>query len=697
MPVKTVYSVCGMCPVRCPIEVDIENGECRFIQGNRQVPSIGGALCTRGGAGIPFVRDDERPQFPMRRTGERGEGRWQKISWEEALSLAAEKIADVRSRHGGRSVLWADTGGPFSDLRQAFVRGLGSPNYFSAESVQGVNRQHAALSLFGFSDEKFVLDLKNAREVVLQARNLFESVHIQQANDLLDGLGNGGRLSVIDTRATVTSGKADRFLLIRPGTDYALNMAVLHVLLKQKLYDAAYAEKWIADIDELDRLTAGFSPQAAAAETGIPAADIEALAQALAQAAPKVVWHPGWRTSRYTDSFFVCRTAFIINALLGAVGARGGLPLAARPEDVGQKGLNRFSDLFPAATEQRADGVGWKYPAFEGGPGLLHTALSVIPTEDPYPVKACITYQQDPLAELPDPEKLTTILAGLDFLACVTSAWSETAWHADLVLPLSPYLERESPIAQLDGIKPAFLLRRRCAAPRFDTRADWEIIGGLARRLGMESLAFASAADLWKFQLNGTGVKLQDFDAKGIVDLTGQPNYGLLAEGYRFPTDSGKIEVVSFHWRRQGLPSLGPLAPRARPAAGTFRLTLGGCGLHDEGHTVNNPLLHKQMPENVLWLNQAAAAALGISDGETVAVAAQKSSGSGRIKVRLSEFIHPEAAFTVPGFGRTLPPESRALGRGLAANRLMPGGLDIWDLNGGGLALQEHVITVCKL
>jgi thiosulfate reductase / polysulfide reductase chain A len=695
MPAKTVYSVCGMCPVRCPIEVDVENGESRFIQGNRQVPSIRGALCTRGAAGIPFVRDDERPQFPMLRKGERGEGRWQRLSWEEALSHAAEKLSEVRDRYGGRSILWSDTGGPFSDLRQAFVRGLGSPNYFSEESVQGVNRQHAALSLFGFTDDRLVLDLKNAREVVLQARNLFESVHIQQANDLLDGLENGGRLTVVDVRATVTSGKADRFFLIRPGTDYALNMAVIHTLLKHKLYDTAYAEKWIADLDELGRMAGAFSPEIAAAETGIKAADIEALAQDLAKAAPRVVWHPGWRTARYADSFFVCRTALIINVLLGSVGARGGLPLALRPEDVGQKGLNRFIGLFPPVTEQRADGVPWKYPAFEGGPGLLQEALGAVHSGDPYPVKACITYQQDPLAELPDPQKLISFFANLDLLVCATSAWSETAWHADLVLPLSPYLERESLIAQLDGIQPTLLLRRRCAHPRFDTRADWEIIGGLARKLGMESLAFASAEDIWKFQLDGTGLRLQDFDAKGLVELTGRPHYERLTEGFRFPTDSGKIEMVSFRWRRQGLPSLGVYAPKNRPAAGTFRLTLGGCGLHSDGHTVNNPLLHKQMPENVLWMNQAAAAALGIADGETVAVSVQDRSG--RIKTRLSEFIHPEAAFMVPGFGRTLPTESRAFGRGLAANRLMPGGLDIRDHSGGGLALQEHVITVRKL
>jgi thiosulfate reductase/polysulfide reductase chain A len=218
MSENTIYSVCGMCGVRCPIEVNVEDGRCRSIQGNQHAAGIRGALCVRGAAGVACVEDDERPQFPMLRKGDRGEGHWQKISWEEALDHAAAQIAAVRSRHGGRSILWSDTGGPFSDLRQALVRGLGSPNYLSRDSLLAANTQDAARSLFGFTPDALVYDLKNAREVVLQTRNLFESIDVQQANDLLDGLANGGKLTVIDIRATVTAGKADRFFLIRPGT-----------------------------------------------------------------------------------------------------------------------------------------------------------------------------------------------------------------------------------------------------------------------------------------------------------------------------------------------------------------------------------------------------------------------------------------------------------------------------------------------
>jgi thiosulfate reductase/polysulfide reductase chain A len=694
MSSDTIFSVCGMCPVRCPIEVAVEDGACRFVQGNRQIAGIRGALCTRGAAAIPLLRDDERPQFPMRRLGERGQGRWERISWEGAFAYAAEKIEAVRARNGGPGLLWADTGGPFSDMRQAFARALGTPNFFTDESIHGANAGHAALSLFGFGSSHLTLDLRHARHTVLQGRNLFESVDIRQANDLLDGMENGGRLTVIDVRATVSAAKADRFLRIRPGTDYALNLAVIHTLLHEGLHRPGAAGNWIADLDELGRMVEPYTPQFAAKETGLPAADIVGLARDLAQAAPQVVWHPGWKTSRYSDSFFVCRTAYIINAILGAVGTRGGLPLSVQPEDIGRKGLRRFTDLFPSVAEKRADGVGWKTPAFEGGPGLLHEALRAVESGDPYPVKAGIFYQLDPLAELPDPERLKGILARLDFLMCITSSWSETAWQADLILPLSTHLERESLLGQLGGVKPAFMMRRRCVPPRFETRADWEIVSGLAGKLGAGPLALPAIEAVWRFQLEGTGVGLRDFDAKGVAELAGRPHYGKLSAGYRFPTDSGRIEMVSFRWRRQGIPSLGPYAARPAPGRGSFRLTLGGCGAHAGGHTVNNPLLHRQMPENVLWMNPGPAADLGIADGETVSVSSGERAG--RIKVKLTEHIHPEAVFMVRGFGRTLPVESRACGRGIAHNRLMPGGLDLSDSAGGGVALQEHFVTVTK-
>ena len=319
-------------------------------------------------------------------------------------------------RYGRKTVLFSDRGGPFRDLHQAFMRGLGSPNYSNHDSACARNVQHAALSVFGSGRKDLVYDYKNARHVVLQTRNIFEAINVKEVNDLMEGLASGCKLTVIDIRASISATKADRFLLIRPGTDYALNLAIIHELLAHQLYDDAFAEQWIKDLDQLAAFVKPYTPEWAAAETGIEAAAIRRLRPGPGQGRPAVIWHPGWMNARYRNSFYMSRTAYLINALLGSIGAKGGLPLANKPGDVGRKGLKKLADLFPKPKDPRADGVGWRYPHFDSGPGLLHLAFQAMETEDPYPVKAYIAYRHDPLMAYPDPEALKNILDKLDLL-----------------------------------------------------------------------------------------------------------------------------------------------------------------------------------------------------------------------------------------------------------------------------------------
>ena len=323
MPEKTIFSICGMCSVHCPIQVNVQNGECRFIQGNPHAPGINGALCARGAAGLELIKDDERPQFPMIRKAGRGEGRWLRVSGMRHWSGWRRKSLQSRRSMAKESLMGSDGGGCFSDLTAAFVRGLGTPNYHTSSSSCDINVHHAAQSLFGFGGDELVFDYRKAKYVILQTRNIFESIDVKEVNDLLSALENGCKLAVIDIRATISTAKADRFLLIRPGTDYALNLSVIHVLLNERLFDAGFAQTWISDIEALRSFVAPYTPKWAEAETGIPEEAIVSLVQEIAKAAPAVIWHPGRMTARYKDSFYVSRTAFIINALLGAIGARG--------------------------------------------------------------------------------------------------------------------------------------------------------------------------------------------------------------------------------------------------------------------------------------------------------------------------------------------------------------------------------------
>lgn len=694
MTAQEIHSVCGMCTVRCPITAEVENGEIRFLKGNPHVAAMNGAVCPRGAAGVALIQDRERPQSPMIREGARGKGSWRKVSWDEALDYVADRLKKVMDEHGGpRAIGFSDRGGPFRDFHRAFLRGLGTPNYHNHDASCARNVQHAHLSLTGLGRKDVSYDFKNSRHVVLQFRNIFEAINVQEVNNLISAMENGCELTVIDVRANVSATKANRFFMIRPGTDYAFNLAVIHTLLSHNLYDKTFAERFIKDLNRLESFVQPYTPEWAESETGISANAIVEFTYRLAKAAPAVIWHPGWMMARYRHSFWICRSIYIINALLGVYGAKGGLTFNNTPKHFDRSGLKQFQDLYPKPEERRADGVGWKYPHLESGPGLAHLFYQAIDTGEPYPVKAYIAFRHDPLMGFPDPDRLKQIFDKLDLLVSITFSWSDTAWYSDVVLPLSPYLERESIIAKKNGLKPQFFMRRRVLEPRFDTRAEWEIFSGLAKRLGLSELDYDRIEDIWRFQLEGTGVQIEDFTATGFVHLAEEGFYRVPDEN-TFKTPSGKIEIISEKLENQGLASLKPYESLERPPEGHFRLTFGRCALHTQGHTVNNPLLFEQMPENVLWINKEPARKLRIEDGDRVVVS--RNGYSETIKAKVTDVIHPEAVFVLHGFGHTLPVETRAIGKGLADNKFMIGGLDVWDPAGGAIAYQEHFVQVRK-
>lgn len=691
---KSVFSVCGMCTVRCPIKVTVEDGQVTFLQGNPHVPAMKGAVCPRGAAGNALIADHERPQAPMIRSGARGEGKWRKVTWEEAFDYVADKLKEIKDQYGAKGIALTDRGGPFRDMHRALLRGLGSPNYCNHDSSCARNVQHASLSISGMGRKSVAYDFKNAKHVVLQLRNIFEAINVQEVNNLMDAMENGCKLTVIDIRATITASKATRYFQVRPGSDYAFNLAVIHELLKKRLYDEKYTARYVEGLRELETFIEPYSPEWAEGETGINPEELRRFVRELVAAKGAVIWHPGWMAARYQDSFYVCRTAYIINALLGSIGAKGGMPLVSKPGDVGRNDLKAFLDLYPKPQDKRADGLGWRYTHFEEGPGLAHLMYEAIESQDPYPVKAYIAYRHDPLMGFPDPDRLREMFNNLDLLVSVTFSWSDTAWFSDVVLPLSPYLERESVIATKNALKPQFFVRHRAIEPRYDSRADWEIVGGLAKRLGLPELVFDSVEDIWRFQLQDTGVAIDDFNATGMVNLADKPIYRDM-DKLKFKTPSGKLEMISEKLENAGHQSLKPFQAPESPPEGSFRLTFGRCAVHTQGHTVNNPLLYEQMPINPLWINSKAAANLGISDGDTVEVSQRDYSETTVAKV--TDLIHPEAVFIIHGFGHRLPVESLAFGKGIADQNFMRGGLDKWDRTGGGIAYQEHFVKVRKV
>lgn len=132
---SSVYSMCGMCAVRCPIRVEVEDGAVKWIEGNPHVLGIEGSLCAKGSAGIAFEYDSERPQYPMIRDGERGSGKWKKATWDEALDYITGKLKEISEKYGAKAIALSDRSGPFTDLTTSFLKALGSPNYFNHDDT----------------------------------------------------------------------------------------------------------------------------------------------------------------------------------------------------------------------------------------------------------------------------------------------------------------------------------------------------------------------------------------------------------------------------------------------------------------------------------------------------------------------------------------------------------------------------------
>jgi thiosulfate reductase/polysulfide reductase chain A len=677
--------------------VETEGGVVKWIEGNPHDPGMAGRLCAKGSAGIAMEYDYERPQHPMIREGERGEGKWKRATWDEALDYVTDKLKTIIKRHGGKAVALSDRGGPFRDIHRSFLRAIGSPNYFDHDCTCGKNVQHAAISLFGFGRKILNYDYKNCKHLILYGRNMFESLRVKAAGQIMDALDKGGKLTYIDVRASGTAMKATRFWMVRPGTDYALNLGIIHAILRDKLYDLEFTDKWVVGLKELESFVSPYSPEWAASETGVPAHEIMEFAHEVAEDKPSVIFHPGWMTARYLDSFYSSRTAYILNVLMGSLEAPGGLFFAKGPEDVGAKGLNPLLNTIPEPKEKRADGCGWKYEHFEPGPGLLHLLYPAIQTEDPYPIKAYIAFRHDPLLALPDPEGQKKALDNLDLLVAIDSNYSETAWYADVLLPSATYLEKSSVLATGKGLKPQFRMRKQAVYPRGEAKPDWEIFRLLAERLGVdENFKFKDVEDFWEWQLEGTGVTVADLEEKGYVELVDKPVWWDRMNDLKFKTPSKKIEFVSSLLEKNGFPSFKPFESPKKPKKGHYRLAFGRSPVHTHGRTQNNPVLHEIMPENTLWINADEAARLGISDGDLVEVTSADGSYSGKITAQVTPLIHPEAVFMVHGFGRKIPWQTRGYNKGLGDYRFETGLLDVYDPVGGGIALLECFVRVKK-
>lgn len=693
---RFVFSLCFMCTVRCPIMVEVEGNKVIWLQGNPHVAGIEGSLCPKGVAGRALLEDDQRLKYPLIRTGPRGSGEFRRATWEEALDFVSDRLKGIIERYGGPSVLLGERQNLATHVSKTFMRAIGSPNHFSHDALCKGSVNTACRSLFGYTDADIGIDYANTKHMVLYGRNFFEAVEVKGLNNFLDAMEKGARLTYIDPRVTTTAIKAHRYWMIRPKTDLALNYALMNFMLKEGLYDQEFVERWVLGLKELREFLEPYTPQWAEAETGIPAREIMDLARELNEQRPHVIFHYGYRGTFYENEIYLRRSILMLNCLMGSVEAKGGIFFKKGPGEVGKKAPRKLTEQegLPKVNQVRFDKVGTKgLPLPDPNHGVPQMLARAILEEDPYPIKALIINRFEPLHSIPDQSSTKKALEKLELIVTVDVNFSDIAWFSDVVLPESMYLERLDCVQQANGLKPQLFLRQKAVEPRYDTREYAIIIKEIARRLGHgRYFPYETMEDLVRWQLEGTGFTMEDFQKKGFVAYTDGQIFWDRMDGLKLKTPSKKIEFKSSLLEKEGFPSFQAYEPVRRPEGNSFRLVVGRHVLHTHVSTQNNLYLNERLGENVAWINSVRARAIGIQNGDLVKI--ESSRGAGIIKAMVTDLIHPDCVFILHGFGHESKGMKRAYGKGVSDAVLQE---NITDMVGGSPGLHETFVTISPL
>ena len=504
------------------------------------------------------------------------------------------------------------------------------------------------------------------------AGTCWKSLGTKEAKDFIDALERGMKFIHLDVRWNYTAANSDRFFIVRPGTDYTFNLALINVILKERLYDAEFVDRWVIGLKERQNFVSPYTPEWAEKETGIPAKAIITIAHEASAAKPAVIFDQGWRlhgTRTITgsgDRYTSCTRSW---ARMRPK-ADSSLPRANLPRDTNRSGPLPLSSS--KVDKPRFDGIGTKYKHLSADYGMAQMIPHAILNEDPYPVKAFVWYRLDPLSSFPDPVAFTEGLKKLDLLVSIDVNYSHTGWMSDVILPEATDLERTDPLIVKECPKPALWMRRQAVTPKFDAKPKWWIVMKLAERLGIgQYFPYNTIEELIDWQLQDTGISRSDFDEKGYVDLAKQRILWDRKDGLKFKTASGKFEIVSSMLENNGIASLPPYESPQSPPEGHFRLVTGKIALHTQGTSLNNRCLNEVHSENTLWINTQEAAKRGIKDSYLVQVSTDGVTQT--VKATLTDHIHPEVVHALHGYGRQIPLQTRAFNKGMRDNTLMTG------------------------
>ncbi len=668
--IRTVATTCDVCFWKCGVIATVRDGKLWKLEGNPIDPLSRGRLCPRGTAGIGMVEDPHRLRTPLIRTGERGAEQWKSVTWDEALDFAAGRLKKLAETHGPETIAFFKHGIGAYYVEHAF-KAFGTPNVAAPSFAQCRGPRDVGFNLtFGTNPgTPENTDIANAKTMVLIGAHLGENMHNSQVQEFGDFLRAGGTLIVADPRFSAAASKAQHWLPVKAGTDIALLLAWMNVLVREGLYDREYATKYGTGFDKFAQAIADKTPEWAAAETGLDAEQIRTTARLMALTRPATLIHPGRRTTWNGDDAQRGRAVALLNALMGNWGRKGGFYI---PHYIG---LEDFPGTppYPKSARGKADNPmidgkkRWPFADQTVTTGLREATI----TGQPYPIKAWVVDATNLLQAIPGQKRTLEAINALDFLMVIDTVPSEIAGYADVVLPESVYLERHDTLND-DCLKMAFLaLRQPVVAPPHDQKPGWWIGKELGKRLGVEKyFPWKDLEECLRVRITQGGFDWNELKVKGIAQGKPFPMYEADGAAVSYDTPSGKVEFFSQQLADKGFDPVPKYTPPDPAPPGFYKLISGRAPMHTFSRTVGNPRLQQVMAENEIWLNAAEAKKLGLANGQRVKLRNQDGVVSDPVKVLATERIRADCVYMVHGFGSQSKAWKGAYKRGASTAQL---------------------------
>ncbi|KAA0257792.1 hypothetical protein FHQ18_08600 [Deferribacter autotrophicus] len=747
---KKVPVLCRMCAQFCPMLAVIRDGRVIRVESNKHTPHPG--ICARGRAAMGALYNPDRIKYPLIRVGKRGEGKFRRATWDEALNMIADKLKELKNKGEEHLVAFLPRFNSAPEMDKQFFKIYGTPNIVGyGDTCFGNSLVVSFGAIFGGKEDKGVPgggtgaltpDYENAKYGLLINRNPGGGL-VTFPWGIMFGRGkrNGLKITVVDPRKPSEAGESlTDWLPIRPGTDLAFLLALTNIILTTDGYNKEFLNKYtnaamlIDDegkpvytektddkhfdylvFDEADKsfklshlaqkpaligtfeyngkkvktaLTAlressnQYTPEWAEKITSIPASKIKQVAENLIKNSPQVFIERGYRSTRYENSMEEKRVILILNVLLGNIGTKGGMILQRKVKTA----------HFLKTPKPQKKPISLYYRKFDNF-SFINTAnyrrlfIKSLLEEKPYKCKMAVFWGQNIIGGSTGGEEIIKALEKLEMIVAVSPFFNETVLYADVVIPDAMFLERDEAIrTKFKTPYPVIAIHKKAVEPLFEAKNGYWIVLELAKRVFdsetynkyFKEFEEKGIQAIWDKQLSHikgfTDEEKAEFSIPALFEKgvwTGHIKYGVKAK-----TKSKKIEIYSTFFlnnylkmkpKNEKLASI--LDPKFKYIEPYWRTSKNYLG-NDEfvpitafnplssftgAQTKNNPIL-KVLGEMIDWdavyINKAKGEKLGLKDGDMVEIFnIEKPHLPTLAKVKLVEYVHPDALFAYYGVG----------------------------------------------